>query len=124
MHKKPEVLVGMILGVAMALITCVVAVTLYVLRGPAAFERLGVSLTEVVAIYCLAGVLGGAIGGLLYPLTRWRGGAALLGAFAATPLYVGAALLLSADWSTGVIAAWIVGGAVGHNLMAGGSRLS
>jgi len=55
--------------------------------------------------------------GLLLPLTAWRWGAAVVGAVAAAPLYVGAGFLLGhSDVLTGVVLATVIGGAVGYRL--------
>jgi hypothetical protein len=115
--RRPNLAVGVLAGLAMAAITSLAAVVVYRVRGPAAFEAFGTTLTSAVALYFAAGIGGGAVVGLLLPLTAWRAGAALVGALAATPLYLGvAALMLPSDLWSGAIAATLVGGIVGYGL--------
>jgi hypothetical protein len=82
----------------MALIYCVWVGGLYLLEGPEPFSRLGVSLTSVIAAY-LGGVAGGAIIGLLRPLTRGDFGAFVVGYLAAVPITAGLAICLN-GWPT------------------------
>lgn len=104
-------------GIIVAALLSLVAVMVYGIRGPDVFERLGVSLPAVVTLYFLAGIIGGAVVGLLLPLTTWRLGASLVGAVAASPLYVGAGLLLGhSDLVGGLVLAVLVGGGVGYGL--------
>jgi hypothetical protein len=117
MRRKPRVGLGVLVGLLMAMMTCLAASIIYLVRGPEAFAQNGTSFGEAIATYVVAGFLGGGIGGLLFPLTGWRAGAALVGAIAATPLYLGIALLVGEAVSAGVIGAVLVGGAVGYKLL-------
>jgi amino acid transporter len=101
----------------MATVTSVVAVVIYAVRGPDTFARLGVTLASTVSLYLIAGVVGGALVGVLLPVTVWRWGAAAVGILAAVPLYVGVAVVLGqSDLLSGLIAAVLVGGVVGYGL--------
>ena len=67
----------------------------YVLKGSSAADPGGVSLADIVSTYLLGGMAGGAIVGLLRPLTRWRTGAAVVGVVALTPVCMGFLYLMS-----------------------------
>jgi hypothetical protein len=73
MRRKPRVGLGVLVGLLMAMMTCLAASIIYLVRGPEAF--------------------------------------------AATPLYLGIALLVGEAVSAGVIGAVLVGGAVGYKLL-------
>lgn len=49
---------------------------------------IGLSFAEQLVAYAVGGVLGGALGGLLLPLTRWVPGGILVGAIAAVPYFL------------------------------------
>jgi hypothetical protein len=116
-YRRPQIILGIVLGIAAALLTSVVAIVQYVVTNGAAFAQHGTTLWGVLRLYIAAGLLGGLLFGLLLPVARWRWGAALLGAIAMMPLYLGAAVLLGhEDLYSGLIAALLVGGIVGYGL--------
>jgi hypothetical protein len=52
---------------------------LYLLNGDSQFKKLHITFIEVVSSYLVGGIIGGAVVGLLLPLTRRRSGAILVG---------------------------------------------
>ncbi len=74
---------------------------LYLLRGPAPFDRLGVTLWSVLAVYLASGLSAGPIVGAMLPLVRWRLGAVITGILAALPVGAAAAMAVveEAPWS-------------------------
>lgn len=76
---KEAVKRNVIAGLIMASFYAVYAVTLYAIRGPRPFESNDVSLAAVLACYYLAGLAGGIVSGLLWPLMRSRAGASVVG---------------------------------------------
>jgi hypothetical protein len=114
MRRKANLVLGALAGVMVAVLISLVAVMMYVLRGPQMFERLGISLTSTIALYFAGGIIGGSLVGLLLPLATWRWGAVLVGIIAAMPVYLGAGVLLGEDLSIGIFLAIIVGGVVGY----------
>jgi len=108
---------GIVAGLAMAVLTSLAVVIMYLVRGPGTFERLGVSLGSTIGLYLAAGVVGGAVVGFLLPLTVWRWGAVFVGMVAAVPLYWGVGLLLGeSDFYAVLIPAVFIGGGVGYGL--------
>jgi hypothetical protein len=104
---------------------CVFLLPAVVLTGNRPLARYGLTPLEIAALYVLAGTLGGALVGVLYPITRWFLGAFLLGAIALLPVYLGFALLLAGDtplsarWVIGAVPAFFVGGGLGAHLWSG-----
>lgn len=114
---RPDVLFGIICGLAMAALTSLVALAIFVLQGPGAFERLGVSLWEAIALYLLAGVVGGAIFGLLRPVANTRGGSIFVGILVAVPAFAGVGILVDDFHVLRALGnAALVGGIVGYGL--------
>lgn len=116
-RRRPNVALGMAAGLAMAILASLTAVLIFLLRGPSTFEHLGVSLWACIAIYIGAGTVGGAVFGLLLPLTTSRLGATCVGIIVAIPLYLGVAVLLGeVDLIAVLFPAALVGGIVGYGL--------
>lgn len=114
LRRKPRPLLGCVLGLFGGVFLSLLALIIYGIRGPGVFDRLGVSLGSALALYMVAGSLGGTMLGIMLPLTVERWGAVLTGIVAAVPLYLGASILLGhEDLYSGAIAAIIVGGVVG-----------
>lgn len=76
-------------GLAFAAVYCLYALGLFVARGSSHFERQDVTLPLLLAAYIFGGLLGGAIVGLLRPLTRSRLGSVFVGLSTAIPVAVG-----------------------------------
>lgn len=114
LRAKPRPLLGLVLGFAGGIFLSLSALIIYIVRGSAVFDSLGVSLGDTLALYMVAGPLSGTLVGLMLPLTVRRWGAAFVGITAAVPLYLGASRLLGHEdlWS-GAIAAIVVGGITG-----------
>lgn len=74
-------------GLAIALLLCVYAAILYLLRGAESFVANDVTLGAAISVYIVGGVIAGAVVGVLLPITRWRWGAALVGFLAAMPVF-------------------------------------
>ena len=67
---------------------------LFLVRGREPFDRLGVNLPVVVAVYLAGGVLSGAVIGLLRPFATRKVGAYLISIIAALPVLTGIAISL------------------------------
>ncbi len=114
--------VGVLLGLAAAIIYSAWVAVVRMLAGPAPLQRLGVTLPTIIAVYFIAFPVCGIVAMLLKPLL-WRSavGAVVLGGVAAIPLYAGFALTfprtlpLKELLTIGVAIAMVVGGIVGFN---------
>lgn len=114
LRGKARPLLGLVLGLVAGAFLCFLALVVYSLRGPGTFDRLGVPLGTVLGLYIIGGAVGGALIGLMLPLTIRREGAAAVGIVGALPLYLAGSILLGQeDLYSGAIAAVIVGGAAG-----------
>lgn len=74
------------LGFVVGCLYALYVVVLYVIRGAAPFERVGITLPKIVAAYLCTGPVAGAVIGALHPLTRRLAGlifVAILAAFTA-----------------------------------------
>ena len=76
-------------GLGFATIYSLFVSAMYLLQGPAYVARYGVTLVSIIAAYLFAGLCGGALLGLLRPITRSRVGAALVGIVACGPASLG-----------------------------------
>jgi hypothetical protein len=89
------------------------------LTGNQPIPTYGVTPLQIIAGYLAAGICGGLIVALLYPLKQWFLGAFFIGMLAALPAYLGPAVLMRGNdpWSVtlsiGLVAAFFVGGGVG-----------
>ena len=81
---------GLGLGLGYSLLACV----LYALRGGRVSRGVDVTLPEVVALYLVAGVLGGSLFGALSQIAVSRWSSALVGIVVTVPVFVGSAILL------------------------------
>lgn len=79
-------------GLALAAAYSAVVTCLFIIGGPSRFERLGITLGTAVACYFVSGILGGAIVGLLRPLTKRKPGAIAACIAGAVPLAVALAV--------------------------------
>jgi hypothetical protein len=77
---------GVLSGIAFATLTSLWVGGLAILRGSVRFETYGLTIWQIMAVYFAGGVAGGAVVGLLRPVTKYRLGAALVGLVAAVPL--------------------------------------
>lgn len=90
---------------------------IYAFRGPRPFAQIGISLGATIGLYFVGGVIAGLLLGLLFPFTIWRSGAVVVGMVVASPLYLGAAVVLGLpDLAAGVVASVVVGGVAGYSL--------
>jgi hypothetical protein len=81
---------GLVFGLAFALIFSAMAAARYAIGGAESFERsLGVRFGQLVGIYFVGGLAGGVIIGLLRPLHVSPWGSFVLGFFAGLPLAFG-----------------------------------
>ena len=79
---------------------------LFLLRGTEPFDKQGVSFAAVVLFYLVGGATGGVIAGVLWPLTKWRAGAYLVGLLVALVVSTGLMFLLEGNplsWGIAVI---------------------
>lgn len=89
-------------GMAVALVLMLWAVGVYAFAGSAAFTSRGVSFWTTLVIYCVGGLLGGAVVGVMLPLVRWVLGAACVGMVATLPIGLVTMMVLkgAAPWGT------------------------
>lgn len=113
LRRKASPLLGVIAGIFIATLFSVWAVAVYLVSGGGAFERLGISFGATISIYFAGGIVGGLVVGLIWPLTRWWWGAAVVGVVGALPVYLMASVALDGDFLGGTILAIVVGGIVG-----------
>lgn len=77
---------GLEWGASFAAVYSAYVVVLWLFRGEAPFEKAETTVVEVILAYCLAGLVGGTVFGILLPLGRSRLGAAFLGFLVALPV--------------------------------------
>lgn len=82
-------------GIAVALVYCAWVTVVYAVNGGGPFERHGVDYRGTVLLYLGAGIVSGAIVGLLRPLIRNNIGAYLVGVIGALPIGAGTAMLVT-----------------------------
>jgi hypothetical protein len=117
-------------GVGLALIYCAWATFVRLAGGSAAFDRDGVSYTQVTVGYLAAGVLAGAAVGALRPLAQTRLGAYMLGVLAGTILSASITLTIAGlpsqwdfdEWVLLPVIAIGAGLAFGRELYSDGGR--
>jgi len=79
-----------LLGFGAGVLLCIYAGRAYLIgAAPPSAPNYG----QLAAVYLAAGVLGGLIAAIAFPLVRWIGGAFLVGALALFPMYVGMGLI-------------------------------
>jgi hypothetical protein len=117
MKRKSNIVMGVTAGVVLAALLSLAAIIVFAVEGAEPFRRLRTSLPIVIAVYILGGIVGGALFGLLLPLTKWRLGALGVGIAVACPVYLGASLVIQdGDIVSGLIAAICVGAIIGYGL--------
>src|SRR4051812_44073909 len=99
---------GVTWGLLMSGMYCLVALLLYIIRGPTLFAKYGLTLGTLMLTYVVGGITGGWIVGVLRPLTHWRFGAILVGISVGFVVYGAAGIAMYGpvthwDWS-----AWLV----------------
>jgi len=108
---------GVACGLGMALLFSLLVGALALLRGSDWNPTYEVSTLDVIRGYFLAGLLGGAVFGLLRPLTQSRLGAALVGVIVGPIVYGAVAGVVDAqpEWgaATTIIPGVLVGGISG-----------
>lgn len=77
-------------GFVMATLFSLWVVVMYLAGGPRAFSAIGTTVYAVVLCYYVAGIVGGALVGLLLPLTGTLGGRMLVGIVASLVLGISA----------------------------------
>lgn len=103
MRMLRRVIDGVQIGLMFAAAYAVIAIVLFVLSKGAALDHSFSVLGRVIAVYVAAGIVGGAIFGLLQPIVQWAIGAAVLGTIVAIPAYVGMRIAVHglAAWTRG-----------------------
>lgn len=108
-------------GLVMAALFSLIVVP-RLLSGNRPIPGYGVTPLEIIAGYFAAGICGGVVVALLYPLRQWFLGAFFIGTLAAFPAYLGPAILMRGDdpWSvtlsSGFALAFFVGGGVASQI--------
>jgi hypothetical protein len=121
MKKKPTFLGnlawGLRYGVAFAVLFSLLVGVLAILRGSDWNSTYQVSTLSVVLGYCIAGVLGGLLVGLLRPIATGRFGGTIVGML--TGAFVFSAIMIAADGIGGfrpgstILPGTLMGGALG-----------
>ncbi len=83
---------GLWWGLSFATVYSVWVLGIWLVRGNATFERLGITLLQVVAAYFISGAVGGLTVGLLMPLGQTPLGAAILGFIVAVQVFAAVAI--------------------------------
>ncbi|MFL5542516.1 MAG: hypothetical protein ACJ8J0_26255 [Longimicrobiaceae bacterium] len=81
-------------GLVFGLLLSALATLVWVFGGVLALDFEGTSYGGVIAMFLIAPTLGGLLAALLFPLTRWRWGAAIVGFVGMVPMYTGAAMVV------------------------------
>ncbi|MFN2398928.1 MAG: hypothetical protein ABR543_09875 [Gemmatimonadaceae bacterium] len=79
---------GIILGLFFAVYYSAIAIAIYLLLGPSAFDRNGITLLGAIMAYFTAGVVGGIVVGLFRPLVRSLLGRMAAGILVAVPVFL------------------------------------
>ncbi len=111
MRRHPNVGLGILGGLFFAVCYSIIALVLYVGRGGSAVEEHGVSLGVLILAYFIGGVAGGALVGLLWPLTVSRIGFIGVSIIGALPMCLGMSFLVENPFATGDFTS-LVGGAI------------
>lgn len=93
-------------GAGVAVLLSLYVCGLWLLRGDAPFQRLGVTLPAVVAAYFVGLSAAGATIGLIWPLRRSRPGAGLVAAVGAFLVYTAVGVAMFGAFTTWGIAQW------------------
>jgi hypothetical protein len=113
---------GILWGSAFAALYILFVVVLYVLRGGAPFSEQHTTFGAVILSYLVCGLGGGAIVGLLIPLTRSRAGLTLVGAITGTFVFLCIGFIDAGmrwpthTWVPCVFGGVLLGGIVAHGL--------
>lgn len=111
--SRSRIEVCVISGMAMALLYSMWALLATAFgRGSATLSDVGVSLTEVIGSYWIVGIIGGALVGLSWPLTKWKVGAGALGSVVAFLLCAGIVGVSSIKHDAGLFWFVKVGGSI------------
>lgn len=103
---KSNVFWCMIYGLGGGVALTVLVTVLFLFGGTEPFDKQGVSFAAVVAFYLVGGAAGGLVAGILWPLTKWRAGAYLVGLLVALIVSIGLMYVLAGNplnWDIGVI---------------------
>jgi hypothetical protein len=96
---RKNIRTGVIVGLVMATIYAIYALAVFGLRGPDPFSSQGTTVGSVVLMYYAAGTIGGAVVGMMSPLTRTWIGMAFAGASAGTIIvFCGCVSLYGGFW--------------------------
>lgn len=96
-HLGVGPLVGIFVGLFYALGLSFIALIIDGYTDGRAFEELGVSLAQAVAVYFVGGFLGGAVAGIFWRVGKSLVGAALLGLVSYLPFSLAAGVALDAS---------------------------
>lgn len=100
---------GLFLAVAFTILGAILAL-IRALVGPAHGWQAGLSYLSVIGFYLVAGVVGGALVGLLYPLTRWWIGRRVAGIVVAVPITIAVRYTVYGPglWTEAELQKWVV----------------
>jgi hypothetical protein len=111
---SPNLSWGIRRGLGIASLFSAYVVVIALMQRSIWFDAYGANVFQLVLVYLLGGLFGGAIVGALRPLNATAAGGALIGALASIPFWSGTLLLLigaPTRWDTGdwVVLAILVG---------------
>jgi hypothetical protein len=118
MARSPMPVKGAILGLLAGMFFCLIALALFIIRGQAMFDRLGVTLLGVCFLYLGSGTAAGLIVGLMRPWTERWCASVLCGMIAALPAYLGAAVMIGGNLFAIGVGGIVIGGVVGYRWWA------
>ena len=118
-----NLLTGISLGLAVATGFTAWVTFLRLAAGTVGFDKLGTTYRDVVRVYYGAGLVGGLLMGLVWPIRRSVVGSALIGVLGIFPLYYGFAIQRSprSEWlsAESLVTACVLSVVVGSSLGAG-----
>jgi hypothetical protein len=112
---------GVFCGLAMATCFSAWVLLLVLLRGSPWFDKYQMSAWQIVAAYYAAGLLGGLVFGVLWPLSRTSWGAVVLGSLIGVIAYAAVGMIMhgALSWQSvhdGMVLGVPIGGFVGYRV--------
>ncbi len=118
MNVKTRLWLFPLMGLAAGILLSLYAGRVYMGAAAVRAPPPGPAFAQLVAVYVIAGALGGFLTAVTFPLVRWVGGAFIVGAAALFPMYYGMGLIdgqepISDRLLFATVAALAVGGTAG-----------
>src|SRR6266566_4749161 len=93
MNVKTRLWLFPLMGLAAGILLSLYAGRVYMGAAAVRAPPPGPAFAQLVAVYVIAGALGGFLTAVTFPLVRWVGGAFIVGAAALFPMYYGMGLI-------------------------------